>query len=89
MLLLIKVLVHQSGEPPMSDVLTSVSRYAGRVRRRWTKLLRDESGVSAVEYGLLLAGVGLLIMIAVFEMGDALEGLFNHIRTTFTTSYNS
>ena len=45
--------------------------------------------MSAVEYGLLLAGVGLLIMIAVFEMGDALEGLFNHIRTTFTTSYNS
>ena len=35
---------------------------------------RDESGASAVEYGLLLAGVAALIVLIVFIFGAAVNG---------------
>ena len=68
----------------MFYVLALASRLGGRVRQCCTALVGDEAGATAVEYGLLLAGVGLLIMVAVFELGDALDGMFTHVRTTFT-----
>jgi pilus assembly protein Flp/PilA len=36
----------------------------------------DEAGASAVEYGLLLAGVAALIIVTVFLFGGAVQGLF-------------
>ena len=68
----------------MFDVLALASRLGGRVRQCCTALTGDESGATAIEYGLLLAGLSLLILVAVFELGDALDGMFNHVRTTFT-----
>ena len=37
----------------------------------------DERGASAVEYGLLVAGIAALIIVAVFLLGGNLSGLFN------------
>ena len=37
----------------------------------------DEDGASAVEYGLLLAGVASLIIAIVFLFGGAVSDLFN------------
>jgi len=36
----------------------------------------DERGASAVEYGLLIAGIAALIVVVVFAFGDALTGIF-------------
>jgi pilus assembly protein Flp/PilA len=38
---------------------------------------RDESGASAVEYGLLIAGVAALIVLIVFAFGGVVSGLFS------------
>ena len=38
----------------------------------------DETGASAVEYGLLIAGVTALIVVAVFLFGHGVLGLFDH-----------
>jgi len=38
---------------------------------------QDENGASAVEYGLLIAGVAALIVAVVFFFGGAVDGLFN------------
>ncbi len=38
---------------------------------------RQERGASAVEYGLLLAGICGLIIAAMFLFGDATSGLVN------------
>ena len=73
----------------MRDVYVSVCKFGKRFRRRFAELRHDDSGATAVEYGLILAGLSLLILIAVFAMGDALEGLFNHVRTTFANAYSS
>ncbi|WP_372733350.1 Flp family type IVb pilin [Nocardioides sp.] len=36
----------------------------------------DERGASAVEYGLLIAGIAALIVVVVFAFGDNLRGVF-------------
>ncbi len=73
----------------MRDVYVSVCKFGKRFRRRFAELRHDDSGATAVEYGLILAGMSILILVAVFSVGDALEGLFNHVRTTFTDAYHS
>ena len=41
------------------------------------RLARDEErGASAVEYGLLIAGIAALIVTVVFVFGDALTAIF-------------
>jgi len=45
----------------------------------------DEDGASAVEYGLMLAGVAALIIAVVFFFGGAVAGLFNDTCDTVNT----
>jgi pilus assembly protein Flp/PilA len=46
-------------------------------------ILRNESGASAVEYGLLVALIGAVIAIAVMFLGDALKHVFRNIAFRF------
>ena len=39
---------------------------------------RDERGASAVEYGLLIAGIAALIVVVVFAFGNTIEGIFSN-----------
>ncbi|WP_121252472.1 Flp family type IVb pilin [Nocardioides ferulae] len=41
----------------------------------------DERGASAVEYGLLVAGVAAVIVVAVFLLGDYVGGAFDDTNT--------
>ncbi len=38
---------------------------------------REERGASAVEYGLLIAGIAALIVVAVFALGPVVKEAFN------------
>jgi pilus assembly protein Flp/PilA len=42
--------------------------------RNWTR--RDENGASAVEYGLLVAGIAALIVLVVFAFGGLVKNVF-------------
>jgi len=37
---------------------------------------RDERGASAVEYGLLIAGIAALVVVVVFAFGDNITDIF-------------
>jgi pilus assembly protein Flp/PilA len=37
----------------------------------------DERGASAVEYGLLIAGIAALIIVVIFAFGGVLNNVFN------------
>ncbi len=37
----------------------------------------DERGASAVEYGLLIAGIAALIIVVIFAFGGVLKNVFN------------
>ncbi|MDQ6640980.1 MAG: Flp family type IVb pilin [Actinomycetota bacterium] len=42
--------------------------------RNWTH--RKEDGASAVEYGLLVAGIAALVVVIVFAFGGVISGVF-------------
>lgn len=41
--------------------------------------LKDESGATAIEYGLIAAGIAIVIIVAVNTVGNDLVGVFNEI----------
>ena len=45
------------------------------------RLLRDESGAAAVEYGLLIAGIAAVIVAIVFTIGTKVSDAFQTVCT--------
>jgi pilus assembly protein Flp/PilA len=46
-----------------------------------SKFLKNESGATAIEYGLIAAGIAIAIITAVNGVGTALSGKFDSIST--------
>ena len=46
-----------------------------------TKLGKDERGATAIEYGLIAAGISIAIIASVFAIGDELSNLFSNVAT--------
>ena len=44
-----------------------------------TRFLKDESGATAIEYGLIAALIAVVIITAVTTLGTNLSGKFNNI----------
>lgn len=49
--------------------------------RTVSRFLRDDSGATAIEYGLIAAGIAIAIIAAVNALGTALSGKFQTITT--------
>lgn len=45
------------------------------------RFVKDESGATAIEYGLLAAGIGLMLIVIVPQLGSTLWGVFTGINT--------
>ncbi|MBW6521768.1 MAG: Flp family type IVb pilin [Desulfoarculaceae bacterium] len=43
------------------------------------RFLREEDGVTAIEYGLIAAGIAVAIILTVFLIGEKLDDVFNKI----------
>ncbi len=41
-----------------------------------TRFLNDESGATAIEYGLIAAGIGIVILSGIATLAGGLNGLF-------------
>ena len=50
-----------------------------------SRFLKDESGVTAIEYGLIASGIGMAIILAVFNVGSTLQGIFTNVETKLQT----
>jgi pilus assembly protein Flp/PilA len=46
------------------------------------RFVKDESGATAIEYGLIAAGISLAIIAAVNGLGSNLSGKFTSINTS-------
>ncbi len=51
----------------------------GEVSRMLAKLIRNEEGATAVEYGLMVALIAVAIIATVTALGGGLNGLFTQI----------
>uniref|UniRef100_A0A7V4LC91 Flp family type IVb pilin n=1 Tax=Desulfobacca acetoxidans TaxID=60893 RepID=A0A7V4LC91_9BACT len=54
----------------MQDLFTKVKTF-----------IREEEGASAVEYGLLVAGIAVVVMAAIYGIGTALNTKFTEVQT--------
>lgn len=45
----------------------------------FARFAKDESGATAIEYGLIAAGIAVVIILAVNTVGGNLEGVFQYI----------
>ncbi|MCZ4281944.1 Flp family type IVb pilin [Kiloniella laminariae] len=50
------------------------------------KFLNDESGATAIEYGLIAALVSVAAITALTSMGESLEGIFTSVDTTLKSA---
>ncbi len=44
---------------------------------------RSDEGQTMAEYGLLLAGIAVVVMVAVIALGGAITGVFNDVVASF------
>jgi pilus assembly protein Flp/PilA len=52
----------------------------------FTKLLRDEQGATAIEYGLIAALIAVAAITAMQSLGNNLKTTFNTVSTNLSTS---
>jgi pilus assembly protein Flp/PilA len=52
------------------------------LRRYFLKFLSDQSGATAIEYGLIAAGISIAIVAAVNGLGTTLNTQFTSINTS-------
>ena len=54
----------------------------------FTKLIRDEAGVTAIEYGLIAALISIVIITAITAIGTQLTKTFTTVSNTLSTANN-
>lgn len=50
--------------------------------KKLMSFLKDEEGVTAIEYGLIAAGIGIAIVATVFLVGTQLNTLFTTVNSS-------
>ena len=53
-----------------------------------TRFANDESGATAIEYGLIASGIAVAIIVAVQSIGTKLDTMFDAIGSKIDTTVN-
>ena len=56
-----------------------------QITRFIQKFVRDEEGVTAIEYGLIAALIAVVIIVAVTAVGTKLNAVFLYVSTSLVT----
>lgn len=62
------------------------------VQKLWAKkeaFLANEDGATAIEYGLIAAGIAIAIIATVFLLGDELDNTFNTVLDSLSGANSS
>ncbi|MCC7167630.1 MAG: Flp family type IVb pilin [Rhodospirillales bacterium] len=51
------------------------------MKYRLRRALTDESGATAIEYGLIAAGIAVAIITIVFTLGEEIQNMFTDVNT--------
>ncbi len=69
----------------MLELITKTQTVLHGLKRR---IVADESGATAIEYGLIAAGIAVAIIAAVFAVGDELNNFFLAVQTKLANAYS-
>ena len=83
--MLLHVFVVNEGGSSMLGLITKVQTSLHGLKRKFTD---DESGATAIEYGLIAAGIAVAIIAAVFAIGDELNNFFLAVQTKLGNAYS-
>jgi pilus assembly protein Flp/PilA len=67
----------KNGFPRRAEVTSTESQ----MKTLFVRFVKDESGVTAIEYGLIAGLISVVILIAVTAIGTQLNVVFNAIQT--------
>lgn len=67
----------KNGFPHRAEVTSTESQ----MKTLFVRFVKDESGVTAIEYGLIAGLISVVILVAVTAIGTSLQGLFQTIAT--------
>ena len=56
------------------------------MKNLFVRFAKDESGATAIEYGLIAAGISVVIITAVNSVGGSLTSTFNKIDTSLQSA---
>lgn len=56
------------------------------MRSTFNRLLKDESGATMIEYGLIAALISVAAIVALTAMGGSLQTMFNTVSTALDTA---
>jgi pilus assembly protein Flp/PilA len=59
----------------------NMTKFLFAVHSRWTELKNNERGATAVEYGIMVALIAVVIIAAVWAIGQNLNGTFGEVNT--------
>jgi pilus assembly protein Flp/PilA len=76
------VLIRRSGESASDPSGFNASAVRVESMSTLNRFLRDESGATAIEYGLIAAGIALAIIAAVNGLGVKLSGKFTSVNNS-------
>ena len=57
-----------------------------RLKRVLKQFLKDESGLSAVEYGLLAAGIAIGLYVLIADIGSSLRDIYTSVGTDLSSA---
>ena len=57
-----------------------------RIKCELRRFIADESGLSAVEYGLLAAGIAVGLWTLISSMGSSLQSIYTKVQTDLSTA---
>jgi len=66
--------------------LGRIAFFGVKTMTRLFQFLHDESGATAIEYGLIAAGISVAIIGAVTALGTQLGSTFNYVNTTLASA---
>lgn len=70
----------------VSEVIAEFgSRFRGLIAKRVLALGGDQSGATAIEYGLIVAGISLAVIGIVFAFGEDIAAYYQAIDTRITS----
>ena len=64
-----------------------MQRHVSKLRAHLVELRKDERGATAIEYGLIVASIAIVILASVFAVGEELNSLFTDVDTRLSESF--
>jgi pilus assembly protein Flp/PilA len=64
----------------------TILRLGVKMMTRLVEFLRDESGATAIEYGLIAAGISVAIIAAVMSLGTQLNSTFSTVTSQLASA---